>query len=311
MNGIVGQNSSCQGTGVYRMLTIIITVSLCLAAGQAWSADAAKKPDNSLDPKQVESLLQQRLSVAPEGTFSQFSNMFIVQSSIDLGRTVGLIGLTREVAGSGLQPVFPEFYSPTLRELLDAIALQSSSEWKNDRSGRHVKNNAGSNAPSNITIFEFAPVKREKPYQIKLSKGWMGLDRGHWVMYSPPDFPVGMDIYQLGTYSFDSQQPGNMEKVRDEMALQWGRRVQKGVELKDMKHVKVGAYDALFFETVISAANGKKVCWRQWVFTADNACYFVVSTIFPEYEKRIYPDVVAMLKSFQIKNSSKKDQNKK
>ncbi len=302
MKGIIERNSRIRSILQGRMLTIIFAASLYLTTIHVHSADAANKPDKVLDAKQLDALLQQRLNGALGDSFRDFSNMFIVRSNIDLGRTVGLIGLSSEVADAELQSVFPKFYSPTLRELLDTIALQTASEWKYDPSGKHVKNDTKTDAESRITIFEFAPAKRAKPYQITLAKGWMCLDRGHWVLYSPPALPIGMDIYQLGTYSFDSQQPGNMEKVRDEVALQWAGRVRKGTKLTDMTHTKVGAYDALFFESMVPSADGKKVCWRQWVFTADNTCYFVVSTIFPEYEKRIYPDVVTMLKSFRITN---------
>ena len=38
----------------------------------------------------------------------------------------------------------------------------------------------------------------------------------------------------------------------------------------------------------------------QWGLVVENKCYFVVSTIFPEFEDKIFPDVEAMLASFRI-----------
>jgi hypothetical protein len=54
-------------------------------------------------------------------------------------------------------------------------------------------------------------------------------------------------------------------------------------------------------EVVMALQDGRTVRWRQWVFMVGNKCYFAVSTIFPQYEDRIFPDVQAMLASFTIK----------
>jgi len=37
--------------------------------------------------------------------------------------------------------------------------------------------------------------------QIGRQKGWSTVDQAKWGMHVPPDFPIGMDIYQMGTYT--------------------------------------------------------------------------------------------------------------
>jgi hypothetical protein len=198
--------------------------------------------------------------------------------------------------------LFPEFYKPTLRELLDVIALQTSSEWKYDPSGKHIQSDVDHGPVEDLAIFEFTEVKREKPFQVDLPKGWKSTDKGNWVMFVPPVFPLGMDIHELGSYSSDdaSQEKELLEKVPIEVSLMWARRAKDEVDPKDLKPAKVGRYDALYFETMMSLRDGPTVRWRQWVFMADHRCYFIVSTILPELEAQIFPGVEAMLKSFQI-----------
>ena len=120
-------------------------------------------------------------------------------------------------------------------------------------------------------------------------------------MYVPPDFPLGIDIYDLGRFSTDdkSKTPEFFQRVVREVSLEWAGRVHEGVKETDLTTAKVGAYEALFFEALVPAQTGKDVRWRQWVFMVDDRCYFVVSTIFPEFEASIYPSVEWMLKSFQ------------
>jgi hypothetical protein len=45
---------------------------------------------------------------------------------------------------------------------------------------------------------------------------------------------------------------------------------------------------------------GQEIRWRQWVFLVENRCYFVVSTILPELDKKIFQDVQQILASFQV-----------
>lgn len=265
----------------------------------------AETPENKpayIAPTQevIDSLLKQRLSGELGHTFGGFANQFVVQSALGLGSSVGLVSTDKSINEKELIPVYPSSYNPTFRELLDVIALQTSSEWAFDPSGKHVENST--NTTSSIPIFVFSPIERKKGFQVELAKGWTSKDMGPWVMYIPPPdtFPVGMDIYECGNYSFKEGEPDGMKAIRDAVALQWANRVKEDTQLKEMKSVKVGEYDALHFQATIPNRAGGEIVWRQWIFTANNTCYFIVSTLPENLTDKLLPDVESMLLTFKI-----------
>ncbi len=276
--------------------------------GETKPADeAGKRPSAFLKPltkEQQDKLLKERLDGGMGGSFSQFSNMFLVMSRIKLPYGVGLMTSSREIAKTELQRVFPEFYKPTLREFLDAIALQTSSEWKYDPTSKYFQSDVESGPVEGLAMFEFTATKREKPFEVALAKGWKSTDKGNWVMYVPPTFPLGMDIHELGSYSSDdkTKEKELLTKVPTEVSLEWAKRAKDKVDPKELKPAKVGPYEALYFETMMPLRDGSTIRWRQWVFMVDNKCYFVISTILPQFEDRIFPDVQAMVASFKIKS---------
>jgi hypothetical protein len=254
--------------------------------------------------EQQERLLNERLPGGMEGTMGQFANMFLVMSRIHLGCGVGLVTSSSEISQSPLQSPFPASYQPTLRELLDTIALQTSSQWKYDPSSKYFSSDIKGQAPvRDLAMFEFTKTEREKPYEVALVKGWKAADRGHWMMLSPPGFPVGMDIYEMGTYSSDDEVDASefQQRMRGEIALDWARRVKEDAGPEDLKPVRVGELDALYFESLAPSQLGKDIRWRQWVMMADNRCYFIMSTILPDLEEQILPDVEKMVASFRTR----------
>ncbi|WP_298868350.1 hypothetical protein [uncultured Gimesia sp.] len=269
--------------------------------------DKEKKPAATLKPltaKQQTELLGFRLKAGIGGTFSRFANMFMVSSRLALGTGVGLMTSSKEIAETPMFTPFPDSYKPTLRELLDTLALQTHSKWKYDPSSKYFKSDIDFKGPfDGIAIFEFTKTKREKPFEITLAKGWKASDEGTWVMYVPPSFRVGMDIYQMGTYSSSEKIADQKfkDKIRLDMAMDWAQRMNKKATLKDLKPAKVGRFDALYYESMVPSQLNKDIRWRQWVFMDGNQCYFVVSTILPEMEDKIFPDVKKMIASFKIK----------
>ncbi|QDV18215.1 hypothetical protein Pan153_28720 [Gimesia panareensis] len=257
-----------------------------------------------LTPKQLKELLQQRVKGSIGYSFRQFANMFLVSSRLQLGTGVGLMTPDQEIAKIPLLSPFPASYRPTLREFLDSIALQTYSKWKYDPSSRYFKSEIDHKGPfEGLAIFEFTKTKREKPFEVKLAKGWKANDEGTWVMYVPPSFRVGMDIYEMGTYSSDKTptDPKFFEKIRQDVSLEWAQKMNPKATLKDLQIKPVGKFQALYYEAMIPSIFKKDVKWRQWVFMDGNQCYFIVSTILPELEDKIYPDVEQMLKSFKVK----------
>ncbi len=249
-----------------------------------------------------EELLGRRFRGGMQYSFRQFANMFLVTSHLDLGVGIGLMTSSPEIAKIDLQSPFPEFYHPTVREFLDAIALQTISEWKYDPTNKFIKSSVEIKKPlEGPMIFEFTKRAREKPFEVTLADGWKSDDKGHWLMLIPPSFPVGMDIYEMGTYSAadPADEAELFKKVRAEVALEWAQRVYKEAETGDLTPAKVGDYDALYFEKLLGANQGKPIRWRQWVFMVGNKCYFIVSTIVPQLDDEIFPDVEKMLKSFR------------
>ncbi|MFH1022858.1 MAG: hypothetical protein V1809_05675 [Planctomycetota bacterium] len=257
-----------------------------------------------LAKEQQDKLLQGRLDGGMENSFRQFSNMFLVMSRMKLAYGVGLMTSSPEIANTELHTVFPEFYKPTLREFLDMIALQTSSTWKYDPTSKYFESDVESKPVEDLAMFEFTKTKREKPFQVTLPKGWKANDKGNWMMFVPPIFPLGMDIHELGSYSSDDKikEKELLKRVPIEVSLEWAKRTKDKVDPKELKSAKVGPYDALYFETMMPFLDESTVRWRQWVFMVDNKCYFLVSTIYPKYEERIFPDVQKMVESFQIKS---------
>lgn len=305
---------------------VIILLAFCLfmphsvlpADDQASSSDA--EPVSALQPENVPNtrievlseedltrLLDARVTNQPSGTFGPFANMFLVSSRIQLGIGTALVTQNRKIAVASLQSPYPETYHPTMRELLDLIALETSSKWKYEPSGKFLNTDKRLSKPvKGLAIFEFAETVREKPYKIDVAKGWTVRDKGNWVMYVPPDFPVGMDIYEAGTYSTDNKREEKefLEQVRIDVALMWALRANANATLDDLKPAKIGQFDALFYETLLSGKDGRKFRWRHWVFLDGHKCYFVVSTIPPAAENDIYPDVERMLRSFEVKGAA-------
>jgi hypothetical protein len=255
-----------------------------------------------LTEKELDRLLAHRLNPGMQDTFAQFSNMFFALSRIQLPKAIALSAKSERVAATPLSSPFPASYKPTLREFLDAIALQSMSEWSYAPAGVAMRSDQPGEQVDHIAPFEFTFKQRPKPYDFELAEGWKGIDRGNWLMLSPPDFPVGLDIYEMGTYSTeDNKAEAELhETVRRDVALEWANRVSEGIKLEDLREAKVGKYDALYFEAMIPSQLKKDIRWRHWVFMVDNACYFIVSTILPENETKIFPDVEAMLATFHV-----------
>ena len=296
-----------------KIILLFLLALLGLSLVPSPAEEAGKKPTEFKVPLKVLSdeaqakLLARRLEGSMGNSFGAFANMFMVRSQMDLKVCVGLKGMSKEIVQAELQPVFPEFYKPSLKELLDAMALQTFSEWSYRKEDQFASSSkAETQEDDHVVIFSFTPVlaeaKSRKPYSVELAMDWKSEDRGHWLACIPPTFPVGMDVYEMGTYSAakKADEEALFTKVRAKVALEWAKRVKNDAKAEDLKPAKVGGYEALHFDALIPSQDGKDVRWRHWVFMVDNACYFIVSTIFPEMEEQLYPDVKKMLGSFTV-----------
>jgi len=198
----------------------------------------------------------------------------------------------QDVNMRSLQQVFPEFYAPTWRELFDEIAQQTGTRWKYD-------------PKRDYWVFDLPP--RPLPFRVDLAEGWEAQNRGLYLFTKPPIAPIGMDIYMLGTYSFDEKDPEKRRAVRNriryDLAQRFARSFKKDVTESDMTKVEVGGAEALHFET--NTPKRPSARWRQWAFLAGGRGYVIVSIIEKENTKRLLPDVQAMVKSFRLKKTGK------
>jgi hypothetical protein len=182
-----------------------------------------------------------------------------------------------------LHSPFPEFYRPTVKELLTTIALQTKSSWVYD---------------SQTDYWTFAKPAAAKPFSLELADKWTSDDRGFYVSYRPPSYPVGMDIYYYGSYSSEdpSQQRVLWERVRNSWATGFTSRLKRSVSISEMHAASVDGVEALYFEAPTPRPG---VMWRQWVFVKNGHAFVIVSTL-PTDDTKLLADVESMVKSFRL-----------
>ena len=210
------------------------------------------------------------------GTFSAFGSLLFA-----FGITIHTND--KEIGETELHSPFPDFYQPTIRELLNAIALQTNSSWTYD-------------PQTDYWVFAKPPMR--KPLAVSLAEGWVATDRGIYVGYKPPTYPVGMDIYYYGTYSSDNpaQQAVVWERVRNSWATGFASRFKGDVTIAEMQRVSVDGVEALYFQTPTPRPG---VVWRQWALVKNGHAFVIVSTL-PADDKQLLADVESMVKSFRV-----------
>jgi hypothetical protein len=241
-------------------------------------APALTGQQNNLDEKQQATFLAQRTSGGISGTFDS------VCSTIYAFKNVAIHTQSDRINQTTLHPASPRFYEPTWRELFDSIARQTKSTWKYDPARGY---------------WVFAEPQKPLPYKLQLAAGWQPDDHGIEVVYRPPIAPVGMDIYWMGAYSADIAKDAAAlsERVRNELAVLFAKDFKKEITVKEMSVVAVGKADALYFQGFVPS-NG--ITWRQWVLVSKGQAFAIVSAIKPEQEKKLLPDVQAMVNSFEV-----------
>lgn len=255
---------------------IFIVASILLAALSSSVVSSQKRA--ALNAKQQEKLLARRLpSGAITGTFSAFGSF--LNAALD----IAIHTSDKEIAETELHSPFPEFYKPTVKELLATIALQTKSSWVYD---------------SQTDYWTFAKRAVPKPYSLELADKWTSDDRGFYVSYRPPSYPVGMDIYYYGSYSAEdpSQQTVMWERVRNSWATGFASRLKRGVRISEMQPASVDGVEALYFQ---SPTPRPGVTWRQWVLVKNGHAFVIVSTLSID-DTKLLADVESMVKSLRV-----------
>ena len=256
-----------------RMTVLSLAVVLTATIGCVVLAQRQDTKDDAQND-----FLAKRTSASMIGSFKGFASLLYAAQNVVIHTE------SPEIRSAQLQSLMPEFYKPTWRELFDAIARKTQSEWR-----YHSKNN----------YWEFyKPQKPKTHYTLEIAQGWKPDNRGDYICYQPTIAPVGMDIYIMGTYSSDNPEGANelSKKVKDSFAIMFAKHFKDDVTPADMKDVTVNNYRALHFEI----KSEKGIIWRQWVIVEAGKAFVIVSAIKPEHDAQLYPDVQKMIGSFTI-----------
>lgn len=255
-----------------------------------------------LTPKELKDFLNQRFNCGIGNKFGPFSNVFFVTSRIELGTSIGLVTNDKKIPDMQLEPAFPSTYKPTVKEFLDAIALQTKSRWRYDFDNQVIKSTSkpSEKLPKNIALIDFVPIDKRLGFSMKAAKGWNAIERTNWIMYVPPNNPFAMDLHLLGTVSSDdkTKQAELENSIPLDFALQQFKRVNPKATKEDLVKKKIGEYNAYYFEHQLPPKGEEKVRWRQWHFMVGNRLCYVISTIPKKLDNQLYPDVEQMLKTF-------------
>ena len=256
----------------------LIFIVACMSLVALSSSVVSSQQRAALDAKQQEKFLSRRLeSGVITGTFSAYGSFMYAALDIAIHTN------DKEVAETELHSPFPEFYKPTVKEMLTTIALQTKSSWAYD---------------PKTDYWTFARPAAAKPFSLKLADKWTSDDRGIYVSYRPPTYPVGMDIYYYGSYSAEdpSQQAATWERIRNVWATSFASRLKRDVSISEMQRVSVDGADALYFQGLTPRPG---VMWRQWAFVKNGHAFLIVSTL-PVDDAKLLADVESMVKSFRL-----------
>ena len=131
-----------------------------------------------------------------------------------------------------------------------------------------------------------------------MPKGWRIVDGGNRLMCVPPTFPVGVDFYEMGRYSFKGDATEGMNRIREAVALEWAGRAKEDASRSEMREVLVRSHSALYFEATVESRLGGELIWRQWVFSSGSRCYFIISTVDEKNSAKLLAEVEKIIQTF-------------
>jgi hypothetical protein len=256
----------------------VLTIATLLLLGFVSSVPALAQQRKALSSDEQNKLLARRLqSGVITGNFGSFGSLIFGVTNIAIHTDDGQIGDT------DLHSPFPTFYKPTIRELFDTIAMQTGASWTYD---------------PKTDYWVFAKPAKAKPFSITVADEWTSKDRGVYVSYKPPTYPVGMDIYYYGSYSADKKadEAELWKQIRNSWAIGFASRAKRDVTIAEMSTVTIDGVEAVHFQ---SPAPRPGVVWRQWAFVKNGHAFMIVSTL-PENDDKLPSAVESMVKSFRL-----------
>ncbi|HMO20325.1 MAG TPA: hypothetical protein PKC98_05090 [Candidatus Melainabacteria bacterium] len=281
---------------------LILFLSLLIASGtELFSAGSVRAVDT--DQAAVNQLLKERVRMEFGYPFYRFAQIFAIASATRLKYSVVVASDDRLIEAHPLTDLYPKFYRPTVKEILDQIALQTGSRWQYLK--EHQKYDSklkdySSHKP--VMLFEFKKSELKPTFKLKLATGWRQRIKNNSVMYIPPNCPIGLDIFDIGSFSPSASENADaiLKKATEEVALSFAAKTGKAPEEIKFTRQKVAGKDALFYQCEVQTRTGYKALWRQWTFYAGDRVYIAISSIFPNYEEKLYPQVKEMLATLQF-----------
>ncbi len=256
----------------------VLTIATLLLLTFVSSVPSPAQKRTALSSDEQNKLLSRRLpSAVITGNFGSFGSLMYASTNIAIHTNDGQISDTQ------LRSPFPTFYKPTIRELFDAIAVQTGSSWTYD---------------PKTDYWVFAKPAKAKPFSITLVDEWTSHDRGVYISYKPPTYPVGMDIYYYGSYSADkkTEEAALWKQIRNSWAIGFASRVKRDTTIYEMSSVTIDGVEAVYFQ---SPTPRPGVVWRQWAFVKNGQAFVIVSTL-PESDDKLRSAVESMVKSFRV-----------
>jgi hypothetical protein len=297
-----------------------------------------------LPQSDLDKILSRRLIGRLGADFAPFAKIFFSTSRMDLLCSIGLATNSEEIKKTHLTSPFTPDYRPTLRELLDAIALQTNSHWTYNPSAQAIKTEGQAEQNiGDIAIIEFIPDTRPLPVEMTPSSNWKVERHNDVINYTcslapPAPAPVTPSLFQaasastgssaqfsqsngqnpispaavhlvvMGQFSSDdpSKQGELLAKAPVTLAVENFKRFKSTAAPRDLQKAKIGPYSGYCFETSAPGKNGSgPVVRREWYFMADDQLCYIVSTIPKQQDRELYPEVQAMLKSVRAKQTLK------
>jgi hypothetical protein len=107
-----------------------------------------------------------------------------------------------------------------------------------------------------------------------------------------------MEVYLLGSYSFEEDAESQVKEVRRSQAKRWAEIFATEVTDEDFSAVVVAGTEALYFESGVPQQPG--FTCRQWHFMNEGRMFGIISVLNDGDAKTLLPDVQEMIGSIKF-----------
>jgi hypothetical protein len=226
------------------------------------------------------------------GTFNGFvSSLYAFDSKLQVFGS-------KSIVNKAVNNVFPDFYKPTVREILNMVAWQTGSKWKFDEEHHQ---------------YEFIEYPITYPFKLNLSKDWSHKYMGMYVGFAPKGSPVGMDIYYFGQITVPEGKDSavfyrDMRKFYSTLVMKAYRASVIPDPDKEMVELTIAGHPALYWQPE-KGYGGMSGLWRQWSVTIDGHAFLIVSSMEENNRDQVWHDVDEMLISFALNKNFNLESN--